>query len=282
MARGRRGRILEWYDPEIRGVLPLDAFHIPRRLRQTIKHQPYVMTFNTAFEDVIKHCADVRADTWINDEIIALYTELHRRGMAHSVEAWKDGALVGGVYGISMGSAFFGESMFSTKTDASKIALVYLAARLWHGGYSLFDAQFTNDHLTQFGICEMPRAEYHQKLLQALDQSAVFQSPVLTAAPSSSNDDGICSSGGGGDAGRSGIISAGNCSDSNFLTSGATGVSVATTGSVAGATDSASVADTGVSSGFTSSGFTTGAVSVENASDFAVVKLFLQAMTQTS
>lgn len=282
MARGRRGRILEWYDPEIRGVLPLDAFHVPRRLRQTINHQPYVITFNAAFESVIKNCADVRADTWINDEIIALYTELHKRGAAHSVEAWKDGALVGGVYGISMGSAFFGESMFSTKTDASKIALVYLAARLWHGGYSLFDAQFTNDHLTQFGIREMPRAEYNQKLLEALDGHAVFQSPVLTAAPSSSNDDGISSSGGGGDAGRSGIISAGNCSDSDFLTSGVTGVSVATTGSVAGvvsagATDSTSVADTGVSSGLA-----TGAVSLENVSDFTVVKLFLQAMTQTS
>ena len=280
MARGRRGRILEWYDPEVRGVLPLDAFHVPRRLRQTIKHQPYMITFNTDFAGVIRHCADVRADTWINDEIIALYTDLHKRGMAHSVEAWKEGKLVGGVYGISMGAAFFGESMFSTATDASKIALVYLAARLWHGGYRLFDAQFTNDHLTQFGIRGMPRATYHQELAKVLEGSAVFQSPVLGAAPSSSNEEGICSSGGGGAAGRSGIISAGNCSASDFSASGA-GVSVATTGSVAGA-GAGTIDSSAVTTAGASSGLPLGTVSLENASDFAVVKLFLQAMTQTS
>ena len=128
MAESRDGQELGWYDPQMRGILPLDRFHVPKRLVQKIRRTPFRITFNAAFEQVIRSCADARESTWINDEIIALYSELHHQGHAHSVEAWDGATLAGGVYGIAMGSAFFGESMFSVKTDASKIALVYLAA----------------------------------------------------------------------------------------------------------------------------------------------------------
>ena len=169
MAESRHAETIDWYAPERRGIFPLAAFHVPKRLVRTIKKHPFRITFNRDFRGVIRHCADSRAQTWINDEIIELYSELHDQGTAHSVEVWDDvGLLVGGVYGLSIGGAFFGESMFSRKTNASKIALVYLAARLWRQGYCLFDAQFFNPHLAQFGLVEISRLEYMQQLEKAL------------------------------------------------------------------------------------------------------------------
>lgn len=183
MARGRHNAEIEWYEPERRGVLPLEGMHVPARLRRAIRQQPYEITFDRDFARVIRACADARRDTWINDEIIRLYTELHRIGHAHSVEAWtRDGRLAGGLYGVSIGGAFFGESMFSTEDNASKIALVYLAARLWRRGFSLLDAQFVNEHLKQFGCREMPRAAYRSLLKKAIAEEAFFQSPVSGAS----------------------------------------------------------------------------------------------------
>jgi leucyl/phenylalanyl-tRNA---protein transferase len=138
------------------------------------------MTFDCAFEDVMRGCADARPDTWINDDIITLYTALHQRGFAHSVEAWQGKRLVGGLYGLALGGAFFGESMFSTEADASKVALVYLVARLWKREFTLLDTQFINQHLLQFGAYEIPRAEYHRRLAEALAKNVSFgdQSPL--------------------------------------------------------------------------------------------------------
>lgn len=166
MAESRGAEELHWFDPPLRGILPLDAFHVPRRLREKMRRGPFRLSFDEDFAGVIRACADTRDETWINDEIIALYTALHRAGFAHSAEAWKDGKLAGGVYGVSLGAAFFGESMFSTETDASKIALVHLMERLRARGYALFDTQYVNDHLKQFGVREIPREEY-KKLLKA-------------------------------------------------------------------------------------------------------------------
>jgi leucyl/phenylalanyl-tRNA--protein transferase len=174
MAAHRHGADIKWYDPDPRGVLPIAGLHIPRRLRQTVKKNAYAVTFDKSFAEVMRGCADTRPDTWINDEIIALYTALHRQGHAHSVEAWRDGKLVGGAYGIALGGAFFGESMFSAATDASKVALVHLAARLWRQGFELLDTQFINDHLRQFGVYEISRAEYRRRLKKALEKKVSF------------------------------------------------------------------------------------------------------------
>ena len=185
MAAHRESADILWYDPPLRGVLPIAGLHVPKKLRQTVKKRPYRITFDKAFPQVMQGCADTRPDTWINDDIIALYTALHHQGHAHSVEAWKDGQLAGGLYGIALGGAFFGESMFSTATDASKIALVYLAARLWRQGFELLDTQFTNEHLRQFGVCEISRGEYHRRLKQALQKKVAFnkdQSPSGSGA----------------------------------------------------------------------------------------------------
>ncbi len=175
MAAHRHDSEIKWYDPPKRGLLSVAGLHVPKRLRRTIlKERHYEVTFDMAFESVMRQCADVRAETWINDEIIALYTALHDQGCAHSAEAWRGKELVGGVYGISIGGAFFGESMFSTAPNASKIALVYLIARLWRRGFELFDTQFVNDHLTQFGAYEVPRATYHSLLRKALKKKSAF------------------------------------------------------------------------------------------------------------
>ena len=184
MARDRNSTEINWYDPDPRGVLPIAGLHVPKKLQRTIKQQPYQMTFDKAFEAVMRGCADVRPDTWINDDIIALYTALHNEGYAHSVEAWQGDKLVGGVYGISMGGAFFGESMFSTATDASKIALVYLVARLWKQGFELLDTQFVNDHLKQFGVYEIPREEYHYRLKKALIKKDQWSSEPVSGSGS--------------------------------------------------------------------------------------------------
>ena len=162
-------------DPEHRGVLPLDAFHVPRRLARTVRSDVYEVRVDTAFEAVVASCAAAkpnRPDTWINHPIERLYGDLFRRGQAHSVECWKDGRLAGGLYGVSLGRAFFGESMFSRARDASKVALVHLVARLIVGGYVLLDTQFITEHLTQFGAVEIDREDYRGRLGAALGGGA--------------------------------------------------------------------------------------------------------------
>ncbi len=171
MAESRAGNRLYWLDPERRGVLPLEEFHLSRRLRRTVLAGPYTVTADADFAAVIAGCAAPapgREDTWINADIEQLFGSLHRDGHAHSVETWQDGQLVGGLYGVSLGGAFFGESMFSRARDASKVALVHLVARLRLGGYQLLDTQFITAHLAQFGATEIPRADYKRALTAAL------------------------------------------------------------------------------------------------------------------
>ena len=176
MAEGRENKKLHWLDPALRGILPLDhGFHLPRRLRRTVLSGRFTITADEDFPGVIASCAAPapgRADTWINAEIEALFTALHRMGSAHSIEVWQDGALVGGLYGVRIGGAFFGESMFSRTTDASKVALVALVARLRLGGFTLLDTQFLTTHLARFGAVEIPKAEYKRLLAAALDVPA--------------------------------------------------------------------------------------------------------------
>jgi leucyl/phenylalanyl-tRNA--protein transferase len=177
MAEARDDDRVFLIDPEQRGVLPLDGFHIPKRLARTVRRDPFEVRIDTDFEAVVEACAkpdEDRPDTWINEPIQALYRELFGRGIVHTVECWLKGELVGGLYGVSLGGAFFGESMFSTETDASKVALVHLVGRLVVGGYRLLDAQFMTDHLAQFGAREMPRAEYKRTLAKALPVAADF------------------------------------------------------------------------------------------------------------
>jgi leucyl/phenylalanyl-tRNA--protein transferase len=178
-----------WVDPERRGVLPLDAFHLPRRLRRTLRAGPFEVRCDTAFEAVVRACAEPAPDrpkTWINERIIRLYTALHRQGFAHSVEAWHAGELAGGLYGVALGGAYFGESMFSRATDASKVALAHLVARLRLGGFTLLDTQFVTEHLRQFGALEISRAEYHQRLNEALARTAYFRVEPLDGAEAAS------------------------------------------------------------------------------------------------
>jgi leucyl/phenylalanyl-tRNA--protein transferase len=175
---------LFWIDPRRRGILPLDGFHVPRRLRRMVRHGGFEIRCDTAFEEVMSGCAEAsekRPNTWINDEIVRLYAALFARGAAHSVESWHGGELVGGLYGVSLGAAFFGESMFSRVTDASKVALVHLAARLRLGGYRLLDTQFLTPHLAQFGGVEITRTRYHRLLGEALAYRAVFPAELPEA-----------------------------------------------------------------------------------------------------
>lgn len=180
MADSRQDMRLFLMDPDVRGVLPLNHFHVPKRLRKTMRQNPFRVTVDTAFNRVIEACAephDTRPATWINDAILNLYGALHRQGHAHSVECWSDDSqLVGGLYGVSLGGVFFGESMFSRATDASKIALVHLVARLKIGGYQLLDAQFHNPHLEQFGLEEISREVFRARLADALSIDADFYS----------------------------------------------------------------------------------------------------------
>jgi leucyl/phenylalanyl-tRNA--protein transferase len=168
---------LFWVEPEKRGIIPLDAFHIPRSLRKTLKREPYEIRIDHDFGAVIDACAretDDRPKTWINDRIRKLYRELHAIGHCHSVECWADGELVGGLYGVRLGAAFFGESMFARRTDASKVALVHLVERLRAGGFELLDTQFTNNHLVRFGAIDVPRRKYSKMLEKAVSGSADF------------------------------------------------------------------------------------------------------------
>ena len=171
MAENRWDENLFWVDPEMRGILPLDKFHVSRSLRKKIRNNPYRLLYDHDFEAVIGACAQQqpnRQETWINDQIINLYTQLFLLGYAHSVECWRGAELVGGLYGISIKGAFFGESMFSLEPDTSKIALVHLVARLKTGNFILLDTQFVTGHLKQFGAVEIPRKEYHKLLKEAL------------------------------------------------------------------------------------------------------------------
>lgn len=189
MAEEARSEDIYWFDPETRGILPLRRFHIPKRLKKTLRQHPYRISHDRDFPAVITHCASPiagRTQTWINAEIRRCYTELHRRGDAHSIEVWdQEGQLVGGLYGVAIKAAFFGESMFSLKRDASKIALVYLVARLVAGGFKLLDTQFVTDHLRQFGAEEISRKAYLQRLKSALEGEADFHcgedDPLLEA-----------------------------------------------------------------------------------------------------
>lgn len=178
MAESRRGDRLYWLDPERRGVIPLDAgFHMPRRLLRTVLSGPYRVTADADFAAAIAGCAAPapgREDTWINPEIEFLFLALHRQGHAHSIEVWQEDALIGGLYGVVLGGAFFGESMFSRARDASKVALVHLVARLRLGGFTLLDSQFLTEHLAQFGAHEIPRAEYKRRLAHAVNATATW------------------------------------------------------------------------------------------------------------
>lgn len=176
-----------WVDPPERGILPLDGVHVPKRLARTIKQRPYEVRVNAAFRKVMRLCAqtaDNRESTWINDTLLDLYGQLHDRGHAHSVECWHRGELVGGLYGVSLYGAFFGESMFHRAPNASKIALIYLVARLRSGSYQLLDTQFTTDHLNQFGTVEISRKDYQKRLSQALKIDGNFYRLPAASTPS--------------------------------------------------------------------------------------------------
>jgi len=181
MAESRDQTDLHWIDPELRGVLPLDRFHASRKLRRRIRRGDFEIRCDTAFAEVIRACAEptpMRRDTWINPTIERLYTELHEAGFAHTVECWQEGRLVGGLYGVALGAAFFGESMFSRVTDASKVALAHLVLRLRKGGFQLLDTQFVTPHLQRFGAIEMPREEYRSRLARAITTEAAFPHTV--------------------------------------------------------------------------------------------------------
>ncbi|MCU0802721.1 MAG: leucyl/phenylalanyl-tRNA--protein transferase [Rhodobacteraceae bacterium] len=176
MAEGRDDPKVHWVDPRRRGILPLDTFHTSRSLARRIRRDQPQITVDGDFGAVVRACAD-RPETWINPIILDLYGQLHQRGQAHSLEVWHEGALVGGVYGVVIGAAFFGESMFSRRTDASKIALAYLVHRLRTGGFLLFDTQFLTPHLASLGAIEVSRGEYHRRLATALAAPARFNPP---------------------------------------------------------------------------------------------------------
>jgi leucyl/phenylalanyl-tRNA--protein transferase len=168
---------LFWLEPERRGIIPLEAFHVPKRLARTARSSQFELRVDTATEAVIVACAESapgRPSTWINQRIQRLYSALARMGHCHSVECWQEDALVGGLYGVTLGAAFFGESMFHRRRDASKVALVHLVDRLRAGGFTLLDAQFVTDHLARFGAIEVPKKHYQKLLADAVQRSADF------------------------------------------------------------------------------------------------------------
>ena len=186
MAESAEDTALYWIEPQQRGILLLDQVHVPRRLARSIRQGVYEVRIDTNFEAVIDGCATPspgRRTTWINRKIRGLYRELFDAGYCHTVETWQGKELVGGLYGVALGGAFFGESMFSTARDASKVALIYLCARLIHGGFSLLDTQFVTEHLKQFGTMEIDRAEFHKLLERSLAHEADFLSLPADAGP---------------------------------------------------------------------------------------------------
>lgn len=186
MAESADDPALYWIEPQQRGIIELDRVHVPRRLARTIQHSIYDVRIDSDFEGVIEGCATSRPGrrtTWINRKIRGLYRDLFDTGYCHTVETWSEGRLVGGLYGVALNGAFFGESMFSTARDASKVALVHLCARLIHGGYTLLDTQFVTDHLKQFGTIEIERPEFHARLEKALAHEAEFRHLPTDASP---------------------------------------------------------------------------------------------------
>lgn len=184
MGERRDDPTLYWLDPDPRTILPLDDFHLSRRLARTVRSGRFEVRCNSDFRAVIEACAAAtveRRESWINRPIVELYSALAARGQAYSVETWHEGRLVGGLYGVSIAGAFFGESMFSRERDASKVALVHLVARLVRGGYSLLDCQFMTEHLRSFGAIEIPKAEYRGRLQHALRQATSFQTHLADA-----------------------------------------------------------------------------------------------------
>jgi len=165
---------IRWFSPDPRAILPLNSFHASKTLLATCRKGLFDVRFNSAFLEVIRQCADRREGSWITPSIIRAYGKLHELGLAHSVEAWRDGKLTGGLYGVALGGAFFGESMFHRHRDASKVALVALVHRMRDRGYSLLDIQYTTDHLRRFGCVEITRAEYLHKLAGALRRECTF------------------------------------------------------------------------------------------------------------
>ena len=177
MAEQRDSEEVFWVEPRRRGILPLDGLHVPRSLAKVVRQDRFTVTANRCFRDVMLACAEPRPgreQTWINDSILEAYTALHHKGFAHSIECWREGRLAGGLYGVSLGAAFFGESMFSRMTDASKVALVHLVARLKVGGFRLLDTQFLTPHLARFGPIEISRIEYRHRLRAALEAEGDF------------------------------------------------------------------------------------------------------------
>lgn len=188
MSEARDDPDIFWIEPDNRGILPLEGFHLPKRLAKTVRRDVYEVRINTTFREVMELCAAPapdRPETWINTTILDLYTELHHRSIAHSVECWSNGQLAGGLYGVALGRAFFGESMFSRARDASKVALVWLVAILRRAGFVLLDTQFVTDHLKQFGAQTIPKADYHVMLQEALQGDAWF---AADSVPSSGAD----------------------------------------------------------------------------------------------
>lgn len=207
MAENYDDSTIHWVEPRQRGILPLDDFHVPRSLRKTMRRGLHEIRIDTAFESVIRSCAEptpTRPQTWLNPELIGLYIELHRRGHAHSVEVWRDGRMLGGLYGLALGAAFFGESMFSRAPDASKIALVDLVTRLNAGGFVLLDAQFVTDHLQRFGAVEISRATYLGRLRRALSLEASFPTGAYPSAGAGPGTTGSGATGGGSGSGSIG------------------------------------------------------------------------------
>jgi leucyl/phenylalanyl-tRNA--protein transferase len=182
MAESRDDAGVFWVDPRARGIIPITGFHVSRSLRRRILSGQYTVTVDSAFADVVRMCA-ARSETWISHRIEALYLKLHDMGRAHSIETWQGKRLVGGVYGVALGGAFFGESMFSREVDASKVALCYLVDRLRYGGFTLFDTQFITDHLATLGAIEISRDEYHERLQDALKIKADFDAPGKLPSP---------------------------------------------------------------------------------------------------
>lgn len=182
MAENANTQYVHWVCPEMRGQLSIDNMHVPKRLKKTVRQMkisgcPYEIRINTSFDEVIQACAEEtggRQETWINQKIIEAYCTLHERGHAHSVECWQEGELCGGLYGLAIGGAFFGESMFSRRRDTSKVSLVHLVARLKHAGYEILDTQFINPHLEQFGVYEIPHEEYIEQLEKLLEKPCIF------------------------------------------------------------------------------------------------------------